>query len=217
MKTTELYFVGDRSQSMETMGDAPWKGVRDWANEQAAKAVENNLDTRITIVTFDDEMTCVLDSISTSNWVDITEKTAKKWMRPRGCTRLYDTVIETLETLIQKKKTQGEVEGGECEAIFSLFTDGKDNVSNRSLSEMNRVVTNARDQGIVCYFLAANQDAIATGHRYGFDKKRCLTTGTDPKTASRAYKTISDACLRTTHTPHLDKGFSQLERLYSAP
>ena len=38
----ELVFVGDRSSSMESMGDSPWKGAMDWANTQAKEAEENN-------------------------------------------------------------------------------------------------------------------------------------------------------------------------------
>jgi len=209
----ELLFVGDRSESMTSMGDSPWKGVCDWANEQAIEAQKNNYDTRINIVVFDSESECVLDSVSSNEWTTITENQAKEWMKPTGCTRLHDTVIEELEILLHKKNKRG----GECKAIFALFTDGKDNVSDSSLSQMNKAVKEARLQGVVCYFLAANQDAIASGQRYGFDSRRCLTTGADPQTSSQAYKTISGACLRTTTTPHLDTGFTKLERHYSAP
>ena len=63
----ELCLVGDRSESMTSMKDAPWKGVRNWANDQASEAQKNNHDTHVTVVVFDDESTCVLDSVSTSN------------------------------------------------------------------------------------------------------------------------------------------------------
>ncbi len=209
----ELCFVGDRSESMTSMGDAPWKGVRDWANEQAIEAQKNNHETNISLITFDDESRGVLDSVPVSTWTAISDDQAKEWMQPTGCTRLYDTVINELEILIRKKNKRGK----ECKAVFALFTDGKDNISDGSLRGMNQAVKNARDQGIVCYFLAANQDAIATGHRYGFDRQRCLTTGADPETSSQAYKTLTGAFHRSTQTPHLDKGFTKLERHYSAP
>ena len=209
----EFCLVGDRSESMTSMGDAPWKGVRDWANDQAIEAQKNNHDARVTVVVFDDESTCVLDSVSASNWSAFTDKQAQKWMKATGCTRLYDTVIEELEILSQKTNKRGK----ECKAVFALFTDGKDNVSENGVSEMNKAVKKARAEGIVCYFLAANQDAIATGHCYGFDKQRCLTTGADPETSSQAYKNLSDAFYRTTNTPSLDRGFTESERYRSAP
>ena len=209
----EMCLVGDRSESMTSMGNAPWKGVRDWANDQAAEAQKNNHDTRLNVVVFDTESKCVMDSVSTVGWTDVTEKQAREWMKPTGCTRLHDTVIEELEILGHKKNKRGT----DCKAIFALFTDGRDNVSDSSHSQMNKAVKNARDQGIICYFLAANQDAIATGHRYGFDRQRCLTTGADPQTSSQAYKTLSGACIRSATTPQVDTGFTPLERLRSAP
>ena len=48
----EMCFVGDRSESMASMGNAPWKGVRDWANDQAAEAQKNNHETNISLITF---------------------------------------------------------------------------------------------------------------------------------------------------------------------
>jgi len=34
----EMSLVGDRSESMSSMENTPWKGVRDWANDQAIEA-----------------------------------------------------------------------------------------------------------------------------------------------------------------------------------
>ncbi len=209
----EVCFLGDRSESMVSMEDAPWQGVRDWGNTQVSEARENNYDTRVTVVVFNDEPTRVLDSVPVSAWTNITNAQAREWMAPAGCTRLYDTVIEELDILRKKTRERGD----KCKGIFALFTDGVDNVSYGTLSQMNKAVKKAREEGIVCYFLAANQDAIATGHRYGFDRNRCMTTGTDPVTATQAYKSLSAAFCRTTTTPHLDKGFTQIERHSSAP
>ena len=89
----EVCFVGDRSSSMASMGYAPWKGARDWANEQAQEARKNGHDTRITVVCFDYHSERVIDSVSAANWREIDSKTAQIWMSPRGCTRLYDTAI----------------------------------------------------------------------------------------------------------------------------
>ena len=210
----ELCFVGDRSASMKSMGDSPWKGVRDWANGQAREAQKKGADTRITVVVFDDESKCVLDSQAVSDWTDITDRQAQTLMKPTGCTRLYDTVIEELGNLRAKQKSRGP----RCRGIFALFTDGMDNMSTNGLLELNRSLRGARQSGVICYFLAANQDAIATGHRYGFDVNRCLTTGSDPKTSYQAYKSLNQACYRSSsQTLPDDKGFTQLERVYSAP
>ena len=148
----ELVFVGDRSSSMESMGDSLWKGAMEWANTQADETNANSLDAYITLVTFDDISERVLDGVSTKDWEPIESKQMKDWFSPRGCTRLYDTVIEELEN-IQKRM---EMKGPDCRGVFAVFTDGEDNVSEADNAEMNLAVTKARTKGVTCFFLAAN-------------------------------------------------------------
>lgn len=209
----ELVFVGDRSSSMEAMGNSPWKGAMDWANTQAEEANKNGHDAYITLVAFDDISERVLDGVSTKDWELIKDVQVQDWFSPRGCTRLYDTVIDELENL-QKRM---EVRGPDCQGVFAVFTDGEDNVSEAANAEMNQAVTNARTSGVTCFFLAANQDAIASGLKYGFDDNHCLTTGTDPTTSSNAYESMSSAFTRTMRTSSSTTSFTPVERATSAP
>jgi len=197
---------------MESMGDAPWKGALDWANTQAEEAEENNREASITLVVFDDISQRVLDAVPTKNWKSLEEGQVQDWLTPRGCTRLYDTVIEELDLLQKRKKGRGP----ECHAVFALFTDGEDNVSNADNAEMNLAVTNARADGIICFFLAANQDAIASGLKYGFDSNQCLTTGDDPASSASAYEALSSVFSRTLNRSS-SPGFTPVERANSAP
>ena len=208
----ELVFVGDRSSSMQSMEDAPWKGAMDWANTQADESNENGHDACITLVAFDDIAEKVLDGISTKDWEPIKEAQVQNWFSPRGCTRLYDTVIEELEILLKRMKMKGP----DCQGVFAVFTDGEDNVSDADNADMNLAVTNARAKGVTCFFLAANQDAIASGLKYGFDDNQCLTTGTDPTSSSSAYEAMSSAFSRTLCTSSTST-FSPVERATSAP
>ena len=209
---TELLFVGDRSSSMESMGDAPWKGALDWANTQAEEAEENNREASITLVVFDDISQRVLDAVSTKNWKSLKDDQVQDWLTPRGCTRLYDTVIEELGLLQKRKKERGT----ECHAVFALFTDGEDNVSVADNADMNLAVTSARADGIICFFLAANQDAIASGLKYGFDSNQCLTTGDDPASSASAYEALSSVFSRTLNRSSSHE-FTPVERANSAP
>ena len=210
---TELVYVGDRSSSMELLGDSPWKGAMEWANTQAEEANGNSHEAYITLVAFDDISEKVLDAVSTKKWKSLEEDQVQGWLTPRGCTRLYDTVIEELELLRKRKNSRG---GSKCRAVFALFTDGEDNVSDADNTDMNRAVTNARAEGIACFFLAANQDAIASGLTYGFDSNQCLTTGDDPTSSSSAYEAMSSIFTRTLRTSS-PSVFSPIERIKSAP
>ena len=211
-RISELVFVGDRSSSMQSMEEAPWKGAMHWANTQADEANENGQDACITLVAFDDISERVLDGVSTKDWELIKEEQVQDWFSPRGCTRLYDTVIEELENLLKRMK----MKGADCQGVFAVFTDGEDNVSDADNADMNLAVTNARAKGGTCFFLAANQDAIASGLKYGFDDNQCLTTGTDPSSSSNAYEAMSSAFTRTLRTSSTPT-FTPVERVTSAP
>lgn len=104
---TELVYVGDRSSSMESLGESPWKGALEWANTQAEEAKENSHEACITLVAFDDISERVVDAVSTTKWKPLEEDQVQEWLTPRGCTRLYDTVIEELELLRKRKATRG--------------------------------------------------------------------------------------------------------------
>ena len=210
----ELVYVGDRSSSMESLGDSPWKGAMEWANMQADEAQKNSHESRITLVAFDDIAERVLNAVPTKNWKTLKEDQVQEWFTPRGCTRLYDTVIEELELLQKRKKNRG---GGECHAVFAVFTDGEDNVSDADNTDMNFAVMKARAEGVACFFLAANQDAIASGLKYGFDSNQCLTTGDDPTSSSSAYEALSSVFTRTLGTSSSTAAFTPVERVKSAP
>ena len=113
---------------------------------------------------------------------------------------------------------QRSAEGDPCLGVFALFTDGFDNKSESSLNEMNEAVQVARKNGVQCFFLGANQDAVETGGRYGFVPEQCLSTGSDPVTSASAFRAMGSACLRSVSDPSLSApGFTPLEREYSAP
>jgi len=202
----EIVFVGDRSGSMNSMGNAPWKGMQEWANDQAAEAIRKGDDTRVTIVAFDDQVKRCVDSVAVDEWENISDDDAKAWMNPRGTTRLFDTAIEELQSLGQRMR----IRGPGCKGVFALFTDGVDNESTHSLKELNAAVRQAREASIECYFLAANQDAITSGVNYGFSADRCLTTGSDPISSSQAFQALSATVQR-------GGTYTALERQRSAP
>jgi len=212
----EVCFVGDRSGSMDSMGDAPWEGARDWANEQAEEAMKNGHDTRITVVAFDDNSERVIDSASTAYWTKINNRDAREWMRTRGCTRLYDTAIEELRRLRERMTARGT----ECQGVFAIFTDGYDNRSVATAHDLNQAVQEAQKAGVTCFFLAANQDAIASGQKYGFNSNNCLSSGADPMTSRNAFRAMSSAVTRSTNGCFNQNGllgFTDTERMQSVP
>lgn len=201
-------FIGDRSGSMYTMGDAPKEGVRNFITKNKQLYEETGSKIHITIRCFDDVV-----EIPYSGFIEnITEKDIEKCcetMKPRNTTRLFDTVLEAIKS--QKERIQSQ----KCTAVLSLFTDGEDNVSENTFKEMSKAIKEHRDRGVNCQFLAANQDAIGTGRKYGFDERLSIQVTPDREHATQAFEACTDNIMRCA-TEGDDTGFSQLERIASA-
>lgn len=201
-------FIGDRSGSMYSMGDAPKEGVRNFITKNKQLYDETGSKIHVTIRCFDDVV-----EIPYSGFIEnITEKDIEnccETMKPRNTTRLFDTVLEAIVS--QKERIQSQ----ECTAVLSLFTDGEDNVSQNTFKEMSKAIKEHRDLGVNCQFLAANQDAIGTGKKYGFDERLSIQVTPDREHATQAFEACTDNIMRCA-TEGDDTGFSQLERIASA-
>ena len=204
----DAVFIGDRSGSMQSMGDAPQKGVRDFLEKHKELYEENGGEIHVTIVTFDDvETVSYSDDISNLTEDDI--KRCELDMMPRNLTKLYDTVIDAIESQKSRKSSNPEQK-----MVLSLFTDGDDNASKRSAKMMSDAITEHRESGVICQFLAANQDAILTGSRYGFSKDNSIQVTSDPTYGASAFSACTANTLRSVTTGEV--GFTSLERLASA-
>ena len=204
----DAVFIGDRSGSMQSMGDAPQKGVRDFLEKHKELYEKNGGEIHVTIVTFDDE-TIVSYSDDISKLTEDDIKRCEVDMMPRNLTKLYDTVIDAIES--QKNRKSGNPEQ---KMVLSLFTDGEDNVSKNTSKMMSDAITEHRQSGVICQFLAANQDAILTGSRYGFSKDNSIQVTSDPIYGASAFQACTASTLRSATTGEV--GFTPLERIASA-
>ena len=77
-----------------------------------------------------------------------------------------------------------------------------------------------RKSGAEMMFLAANQDAIATGTTFGFAPTHAMTFGATPEAANSAFKSLSQLTRDSsdgTVAPGASSGFSESMRQSSAP
>lgn len=201
-------FIGDRSGSMITMQDAPTEGVKNFIEKHKELYKDKGGNIHITIRCFDD-----IVEIPYSGPIEkITDKDIEKCincMKPRNTTRLYDTIIEAITE--QGKRISGK----DVTSILSVFTDGKDNVSFNTYKEVHEEITKHKKRGVVCQFLAANQDAIATGSKYGFDEKYSIQVTPSRKYATSAFTAVSET-IHSIATDGDTSGFSELQRIKSA-
>jgi len=208
---TDIVFCGDRSGSMRQMGASPQKGTRNFLTKHRdlAKELKSKGDCNyiLELTTFDDvSETSVFEDASKISDIDLSE--SERAMRPRGQTRLYDTAIECVER--QQKRVDafiGSLPSESCDlvrsngdatvVIFALMTDGQDNASIVNVDKMNEAVREHRDSyGATCLFLAANQDAITTGQRFGFSGDTCLQMGNTYRTTMAAISSATQSTSR---------------------
>ena len=217
----DIVFCGDRSRSMSSMGDAPYKGLIEFIKDQKETLKKQNLKGSLTVCSFDNEMEEVYfkdiqkEKITDGDdYVDI--------FKPRGTTRLLDTLV--IQLYNQHKRVE-EYKANlprklkcldpEIYRIFAVITDGYDNESDSTVLDLNRAVRRAISEGTTCLFLGANQDAIQSASRYGFSSSLSMNIGSTPDFAYNALKSCSQAVNRSISGS--SACFTPLERTSSAP
>ena len=214
-------FCGDRSGSMHSMNGAPASGLYDWVVSQSITAVNNGQTGRIFVTTFDGKIYKNMKGVHADK-VEISAKDCREWMDPNGCTKLYDTAVQMIGDLRKAASLQDfapEVRAlnPRVVVLFALLTDGLDNTSHAcNAKTLNAEIRLARKDGWICDFLAANQDAVATGAQYGFEQDHSLTFGAGFQGASSAMESLRVNSSRAASSGH-GYGYTALQRACSAP
>ena len=200
----DIVFLVDRSGSMESMGDKVVEGFNQFICEQQAAQKQSNRSVKLTTIVFDDSLSILHDRM------DITkvEPCTKKMFEPRGMTALFDAVFVACQMMdINHKTSKGKV-------LLVILTDGQENASKEITShhDFNKLVRKKRKQGWEFVFLAANQDAIATGNSFGFSRNACLTFGADESCCQIMMDRFSKQIQRSITVPGSQVEFSRMDR-----
>ena len=190
-------FTGDRSGSMQGIYRESATGLYEWATDLIESANENNQQGRMFITCFDNKADKRLDNVDFKN-VQITQEKCMGWMKPRGSTRLYDTAIEDLDNIIEKVEEfknnlprAVKMLNPDVSIVWACCTDGYDNSSVNTGEDLKKKVLWAREKGVKCFFLAANQDAVTTGQSYGFSADTSMTYTADAEHSAMAFRSVS--------------------------
>jgi len=213
-------FAADRSGSMQSYGSAVVEQTNKLINEQKAFAVESGIPTFMTLTTFDDVAEDRMSKVNLNTKDTPTMRDLANWLSPRNCTRLLDTAIECVDSLLDfrtkyvrkfSREIQGLITNDSVRMIFALFTDGFDNASDWTARDLSRKMKDFDTHGGVAMFLAANQDAIHTGGTFGFSKDRSLTVGVTSRTANSALGCTS-TLLKSASAGERDVSYTQAMR-----
>ena len=227
---THFEVLVDRSGSMESMKQngvyTPIEKMKEMIADQINIAKETGGIIKMSFTTFDDTAETYYINKDIGDLANITEEQWTEMLKPRHTTRLIDTAIERLSA--QKDYLENFSSGLSKEVkdlnpimkrVFVLYTDGYDNVSTKKSQDLNLLLKNEREKGLVAIFLGANQDAISTGDRFGFSGKTCITTGADGATAGVAMGYVNSICRAVSSGVKSNEEieFTQAQRDVSAP
>lgn len=177
---TALLLIIDRSGSMRSIRDDMIGGLQGMLDEQAAQPGTATVD----IVTFDTEVEVQC------SMVDIAD--ARVSLAPRGSTALLDALGTSITGFAAALDALPAAARPDVVQVI-VVTDGHENASRRYTAQQVRelVETHQRERDWEFVFLGANQDAVLTGTRLGFDAGSSMTFGTGGENVSSMAGSLS--------------------------
>ena len=171
---TEIAYILDRSGSMQPMQEPAVAAFNDFIKSQ----LDVPGDARLTLIQFDDAYEVPVPAMPIQ---DVPQLTASTYT-PRGSTALLDAIGRTIKetdrriTALPDNDKPGKV-------ILAIFTDGMENASQEyTLKHIGDLIRLYRDQkGWEFLFLAANQDAIASGSAMHMNASHSANVSYNPK------------------------------------
>lgn len=184
----KIWFLLDRSGSMQGLTEDVIGGFNQFVNDQAAKPGK----ARLTTVQFDggDPFEVIIDAKRISKVPALTSEV----YQPRGVTPLYDAVGRLIAAADQRITSREERERPEEDQLIIVFTDGLENASRKfSRSKVFDLITDRMDTGWTFVFMGANQDSYAEGHKIGLVDGNVQNYAATPESVKVAFSSISRA------------------------
>ena len=200
-KYSHVCLVVDRSDSVRSMDLSGFSdGFKQIINDQKQIVKDDpNHTVYVTLCTFDTTATTYLDCVDVEHVPNYTKSELGKMFNPRKMTRLVDTIYENLEHVSGQYQQTIKDHGKEnVNCTVMVWTDGEGNADRLySAAQLNMLITNLKkDKNFNILFIAANQDAVKTGARFGVDTANCLTCDAVPQCAGGIYRSASNAMAR---------------------
>jgi hypothetical protein len=164
--TVHLYFVLDRSGSMDAIRDDVVGGFNSFVAQQGAESGE----CLMSLVQFDsqDPYEVLFDARPVPDLPPLTAGT----FQPRGSTPLYDAMGRAIANATIRAERRVAAGEPEEEIVFVTFTDGLENASREyDRQKVFAAVQKREERGWTFVFLGANQDSYAAGGALGYDPR----------------------------------------------
>lgn len=128
-RSQHILFILDRSGSMGCQTNDVIGGFNTYIDEMKAEAINDGMETVVSLVTFADDHKIVFASKPIAEVKPLTKRT----YRPMGSTALLDAVHDSVGKYLEKLG-QGEFSWQEVDAppvLVIVFTDGEENASTQ--------------------------------------------------------------------------------------
>ena len=228
---TDIAFIGDRSGSMSSTRGGSQTGACDYMKNQ--KKAANNLSCLlgyfVDFTTFDGEIEHPFsgDAIEIN---DAVLELMREAMTPRGCTRLYDTILDSLHRQVKRLEDKFGELPAEVKSLVkdqpwlfaascSPMTDGLDNQSAVGANAECKAALNnyQHNYSATAMVLAANQDASDLAEALGLTRDSGLQMGTTGDECEAAMSSVAAAQFRSITSGGCTQPsiFTQFERVSS--
>jgi hypothetical protein len=204
-KTSHIGFVVDTSGSMYTLyKNVVEQGIENFLEDQ--KALDN--PTLLYGLTFSHEVNVLFNGVDLKKEDKIRDTFYS--IIPGGSTAYRDAFKKVIR-LIESRQSPGD------EVVICCMTDGMDNASNTSVSELKQLISSKKEEGWIITLLGTEEanidemcDKIGIGYESG------LQMGKTPETTINAYRSVSEGIsrVRAGATPNLT--FTSMERNISS-
>ncbi len=176
----DLVFVMDRSGSMSGSEDDTIGGFNSFIERER----ENNPNTRVTTILFDDQY----EVLYTRKDISDVEKLTREVYWVKGCTALLDAIGKTINTL--DKEIDNKV-------MFVIMTDGMENSSKEYSKQQISNLINNHDWEFI--YIGADIDSYSEASQIGIRKSRVVNYKKTKEGIDDLYGALSDVscCIRS--------------------
>lgn len=109
-----------------------------------------------------------------------------------GCTRMYDTIVDGAQKLMEYREFLKN-EGMRVKCVFSVFSDGLDNVSTNSFSEAKAAVEKLNNEEITTAFISFGGESTQIAKDLGF--RNLLDVGSSASELRKAFNCLSKSVI----------------------
>ena len=200
---TDITIILDRSGSMQSIKEATITAFNSFIKDQK----KDGLPTNLSFIQFDDQY----EKNYIEKDIHLAKELNAQTFEPRGMTALLDAIGTTIRSTKKRIKNSNKKPN---KLIIAIITDGYENASTKYTREKIFKMIRKREEkdNWKFVFLAANQDAIEEGAKFGINQNRAMTYHADDEGISNAIISFSNKLSSFKHSASLDLKFDQEDR-----